>query len=317
MSWRNRIDRRMREYRALPLFDGCSLAQLRQVSSAAMPLRLEAGTVLVRQGTPGRQFVFVREGTADVWRDGRRVDEIGPGGHFGEIALIRRIREPASIVARTAMTVDVIAKRDPIAKRDFAALYADLAPFRRCIDVELDRRLARWIPASDVPSLRVAAALRFLPSPPVPDPASLARFRCAGAQPIAVAPYSPRANQIGGPMTASPALDHVALTVPNLDDHVERLTAAFGMVVQLRSEHFAVLVDPASDFKLELSTSPDGEVHLRHLGFRADDVDAAHASLVAAGMETNAAPHRQDFARMYASFLQQPGGVEVQLVKYD
>jgi hypothetical protein len=105
--------------------------------------------------------------------------------------------------------------------------------------------------------------------------------------------------------------------VPNLDEQVERLTSALGMVVQFRSEHFAVVVDPGSDFKLELSTSDDGEVHVRHLGFRADDVDAAHASLVAAGMETSAAPHRQDFARMYTSFLKQAGGVEVQLVKYD
>ena len=118
-------------------------------------------------------------------------------------------------------------------------------------------------------------------------------------------------------MTTSPALDHIALTVPNLDDQIERLTTAFGMVVQFRSEHFAVVVDSGSDFKLELSTSDDGEVHVRHLGFRTDDVDAAHASLVAAGMETSAAPHRQDFARMYTSYLRQPGGMEVQLVKYD
>ena len=118
-------------------------------------------------------------------------------------------------------------------------------------------------------------------------------------------------------MTAPPALDHIALTVPNLSEQIERLTSAFGMVVQLRFEHFAVVVDPGSGLKLELSTSDDDEVHLRHLGFRADDVDAAHASLVAAGMETSTAPHRQDFARMYASFLKEPGGVEVQLVKYD
>ncbi|HEX5586426.1 MAG TPA: VOC family protein [Acidimicrobiia bacterium] len=118
-------------------------------------------------------------------------------------------------------------------------------------------------------------------------------------------------------MTASPALDHMALTVPNLDDFVDRLTSAFGMVAQLRSEYFAVVVDPGSGFKLELSASDDGDTHVRHLGFRADDVDAAHATLVGAGMETVAAPHRQDYAGMYASSLQQPGGVEIQLVKYD
>jgi hypothetical protein len=118
-------------------------------------------------------------------------------------------------------------------------------------------------------------------------------------------------------VTAPPALDHIALTVPNLDDQVERLASAFGMVVQLRFEHFAVIVDPGSEFKLELSTSDDGEVHLRHLGFRVDDVDRTHADLVEVGMETGAAPHRQDFAGMYTSFLKQSGGVDVQLVNYD
>jgi catechol 2,3-dioxygenase-like lactoylglutathione lyase family enzyme len=118
-------------------------------------------------------------------------------------------------------------------------------------------------------------------------------------------------------MTATPSFDHIALTVPNLDEQVERLTKAFGMEVEFRSDQFAVVVDPGSGFKLELSSSDDGEVHLRHLGFRADDVDEAHASLVAAGMETSAGPHRRDFSRMYTSFLRQPGGVEVQLVKYD
>jgi catechol 2,3-dioxygenase-like lactoylglutathione lyase family enzyme len=118
-------------------------------------------------------------------------------------------------------------------------------------------------------------------------------------------------------VTATPAFDHIALTVPNLAEQVERLTTAFGMEAQFRSDQFALVVDPGSGLKFELSSSDDGEVHLRHLGFRADDVDAAHASLVDAGMEPNGAPHRQDFARMYTSYLQQPGGVEVQLVKYD
>jgi catechol 2,3-dioxygenase-like lactoylglutathione lyase family enzyme len=118
-------------------------------------------------------------------------------------------------------------------------------------------------------------------------------------------------------MTATPLFDHIALTVPNLDEQVERLTGAFGMEAQFRSDQFALVVDPGSGFKLELSSSDDGEVHLRHLGFRADDVDTAHASLVEAGMETSAAPHRRDFSGMYTSFLRQPGGVEVQLVKYD
>ncbi|MFI4976845.1 MAG: VOC family protein [Caulobacterales bacterium] len=118
-------------------------------------------------------------------------------------------------------------------------------------------------------------------------------------------------------MKKTPTLDHIALTVPNLDGLVERLTSAFGMVAEIRSEHFALVVDPASGMKLELGRSGDAEVHFRHLGFRADDVDRAHETLVDAGMEVSESPHRRDFARMYTSFLKQPGGLEVQLVKYD
>jgi catechol 2,3-dioxygenase-like lactoylglutathione lyase family enzyme len=118
-------------------------------------------------------------------------------------------------------------------------------------------------------------------------------------------------------MKTTPAFDHIALTVPNLDEQVERLTGAFGMVVQSRSERFALVADPASGLKLELSRSDDSEVHIRHLGFRTDDVASAHETLVEAGMEVSEAPHRRDFARMYTSFLKQPGGLEVQLVKYD
>lgn len=118
-------------------------------------------------------------------------------------------------------------------------------------------------------------------------------------------------------MKATPGLDHIALAVPNLDEQVERLTSAFGMVVQSRSERHALVADPTSGFKIELSRSDDAEAHFRHLGFCADDVDRAHLTLVEAGMQSSEAPHRREFARMYTSFLKEPGGLEVQLVKYD
>lgn len=118
-------------------------------------------------------------------------------------------------------------------------------------------------------------------------------------------------------MSTTPTLDHIALTVPDLDRLVERLTSAFGMVAEFRSEHFALVADPASGLKLELGRSGDAAARFRHLGFRTDDVDSAHQTLVDAGMEVSEAPHRRDFARMYTSFLRQPGGLEVQLVKYD
>jgi catechol 2,3-dioxygenase-like lactoylglutathione lyase family enzyme len=115
----------------------------------------------------------------------------------------------------------------------------------------------------------------------------------------------------------TPGIDHIALTVPDLDAQVDRLTSAFGMVVLSRFDGFALVSDPASGLKLELGRSDDAHVHFRHFGFRADDVDGAHAELVGAGMESTEAPHRRDFAGMYTSYLSQRGGLEVQLVKYD
>ena len=118
-------------------------------------------------------------------------------------------------------------------------------------------------------------------------------------------------------MMKTPTLDHIALTVPDLDALIERLTADFGMVVETRAGQFAVVADPASGLKLELGQSGDAGIHFRHFGFRTDAVDAAHESLVEAGMLAGQPPHRRDFARMYTSYLKQPDGLEVQLVKYD
>ena len=82
----------------------------------------------------------------------------------------------------------------------------------------------------------------------------------------------------------TPGIDHIALTVPDLDEQVDRLTSAFGMAVESRFEGFALVADPSSGLKIELSRSDDSHVHFRHLGFRAEDVDGAHESLVEAGM---------------------------------
>jgi catechol 2,3-dioxygenase-like lactoylglutathione lyase family enzyme len=115
----------------------------------------------------------------------------------------------------------------------------------------------------------------------------------------------------------TPGIDHIALTVPNLDEQVDRLPNAFGMVVARRFELFALIADPASGLRIELARSNDSEVHIRHFGFRTEDVDGAPASLVAAGMESVEQPHPRELLHMYTSYLRQQGGLEVQLVKYD
>lgn len=115
----------------------------------------------------------------------------------------------------------------------------------------------------------------------------------------------------------TPGIDHIALNVPDLDAQIERLSTDMGLVVEHRFGDFALVADPSTGLKLELGRSDDDQVHFRHFGFRAHDVDSAHQLLVDTGMETTEEPHRRDFAAMYTSFLQEPGCADVQLVKYD
>ena len=45
-------------------------------------------------------------------------------------------------------------------------------------------------------------------------------------------------------METAPIFDHLALMVPDLEAQVERLTNAFGMVVEVQFDSFALVTDP-------------------------------------------------------------------------
>jgi CRP-like cAMP-binding protein len=67
--------------------------------------------VLVEEGTIGREFFLIVTGTAKVVRDGRKVATLGPGSHFGELALLDRRPRTASVVSEDAMDVLVLDQR--------------------------------------------------------------------------------------------------------------------------------------------------------------------------------------------------------------
>ena len=71
-----------------PIFAGCSKRDLRQIAAIVELVDLPAGSVLTREGEPGREFAVVVEGSVDVRRRGRRLRMLGPGDWLGEIALL-------------------------------------------------------------------------------------------------------------------------------------------------------------------------------------------------------------------------------------
>lgn len=74
------------------------------------------GTVVVRQGDPGRRFYVVAEGEFAVTVDGeRRPLVLGPGAGFGEIALLHDVPRTATVTAETAGRLLVVEADDFLA----------------------------------------------------------------------------------------------------------------------------------------------------------------------------------------------------------
>ena len=64
--------------------------------------------MLTRQGGPGREFFVLVEGSADIERDGKRIETLGPGEFFGELALLCERPRTATITAVSPVRVLVL-----------------------------------------------------------------------------------------------------------------------------------------------------------------------------------------------------------------
>ncbi len=95
----------------VPLFSRLSKAELRHVAAVADEVDVDAGRTLTRQGERGRQFLVLVEGEAKVERNGRRVNRLGPGDFFGEIALIAGTPRTATVTAETQAHLLVLTDR--------------------------------------------------------------------------------------------------------------------------------------------------------------------------------------------------------------
>ena len=90
----------------VPLFKDCSARQLRHIASRGHETTYPAGRTITEQGKLGDHFFVILEGSARVVRNGRKVNTLGPGAYFGEIALL------LSLMERTPRSATVIAETD-------------------------------------------------------------------------------------------------------------------------------------------------------------------------------------------------------------
>jgi CRP-like cAMP-binding protein len=93
---------------AVPLFEGLSRRQLKQVADLAEIATYMAGATLVKEGEEGDSFFVILTGEAKVQVKGRTVNRAIPGDHFGEISLLDGGVRTASVVSETPLTVLLI-----------------------------------------------------------------------------------------------------------------------------------------------------------------------------------------------------------------
>src|SRR5262245_51441763 len=121
--------------RRVPLFARCTNEQLSELSKVSSVVDLPAGTILIREGEPGRRFYVLIEGTVDVRQNGRKLPPRGGEG-FGEISLL--LRRPATATVTTTSAARALV----ITPDEFRFLLNDSPGFQRRILLAVAERLA-------------------------------------------------------------------------------------------------------------------------------------------------------------------------------
>ncbi len=91
--------------RQAELFEGLDAGEVAQLLDQGSIIDCGPGQPVVRQGVTDRTVFLLLEGLAEVWRDGATVGIVGPGGTFGEVALLTGRPRTADVIAATQCRV--------------------------------------------------------------------------------------------------------------------------------------------------------------------------------------------------------------------
>ena len=102
----------LRVLTSVPIFAPLPGGSLEHLATRLVPLRVDPGTVIVREGDAGDRFYIVAEGEIEVSQDGRTISELDAGGYFGEIALLRDVPRTATVTAKTSAVLYALDRED-------------------------------------------------------------------------------------------------------------------------------------------------------------------------------------------------------------
>lgn len=85
----------------VPLFAGLGKKHLKKLANQMSDRTFSEGDAIATEGQSGVGFFLIEEGNATVSIAGETIRTLGPGDHFGEIALIDEGPRTATVVAAT------------------------------------------------------------------------------------------------------------------------------------------------------------------------------------------------------------------------
>jgi serine/threonine protein phosphatase PrpC len=106
------VSARARAMEQLFLFNDLPFHARLRVGRIVSERRIAAGSAVMHQGERGDTMFTVLTGSVAVLVDGREVAHLGPGEHFGELALVDELPRSASVVARDDVTLLTISRSD-------------------------------------------------------------------------------------------------------------------------------------------------------------------------------------------------------------
>lgn len=105
-------DEKLELLQRIPLFAGMNRHQIERLGMLAEEIDVPAGKVLMRQGESGDDMMVIVSGQVGIERDGERLNTLGPGDFFGEIAIIERGLRTATVSAESPTLLLVVNHRD-------------------------------------------------------------------------------------------------------------------------------------------------------------------------------------------------------------